>query len=376
MIYYIKKRYLVFLFALFLVLPFSKGLWADVLQTPENNSMNSQSQGPASTPSQMTLPPPSSMATTPSVTVDSEPSPSTNSGVNVTNMPPTPNTVTPNTDNRMEPNTAGTNPTGSLSNSPSTTTNNGTMAPTNPTGDIPNNVVLPSQKLDSNTDDSTANEEKISVFDSPSTIYKKVALSGATIFIQPVVDDIKGVIDSRVIYVGGTDNNPSHDSVMNNKTPGYVEAVQILYDPLAVNFIDIIDAYVKKTIQPSRTDGQFCYKGNMYAPKIYYYDSSEQTQLDNYFKKLATDYPDLTPKIAYTKIEGLKVWPAEEQYQKYYENNNVRYNYYYQSCSVDAILKQVWSGQPADNAKANNTSTNNTTSASSNKNTTSTTNSK
>jgi methionine-S-sulfoxide reductase len=138
---------------------------------------------------------------------------------------------------------------------------------------------------------------------------------------QSDFDHLPGVISTKVGYTGGKKIYPSYEEVCSGKT-GHVEAIQIVYDPQKISYEKLLAVYWE-SIEPTRSDGQFCDIGTQYRPLIFYHDE-EQRELAEKSKSAL--------KMKPIKVEILPAetfYEAEDYHQKYYEKNPSQYNFYY-----------------------------------------------
>jgi methionine-S-sulfoxide reductase len=107
---------------------------------------------------------------------------------------------------------------------------------------------------------------------------------------------------------------------------GYIEAVQIYYDPKIVTYDQLLD-YFWRHIDPTDGGGQFVDRGSQYRSVIFYQDD-EQRQIAEKSKQALEKSGKLRKPIATDLIKLTKFYPAEEYHQNYHTKNPVRYNYY------------------------------------------------
>lgn len=155
---------------------------------------------------------------------------------------------------------------------------------------------------------------------------------------QPVFDEVPGVLETVVGYAGGNEPNPSYEDVSSGGT-GYLESIQIKYDTNKITYQKLLHIFWHN-IDPLDNAGQFCDKGSQYRSVIFYHDAvqmeeakkSEQALKDqNHFANI---YTEIRPFTTF--------YPAEEYHQKYYQKNPVRYKYYRFRCGRDQRLKEIW----------------------------------
>lgn len=138
---------------------------------------------------------------------------------------------------------------------------------------------------------------------------------------QSDFDHLPGVISTKVGYTGGKKIYPSYEEVCSGKT-GHVEAIQIVYDPKKISYEKLLAVYWE-SIEPTRSDGQFCDIGTQYRPLIFYHDEEQRVLAEKSKSEL---------KMKPIKVEILPAetfYEAEDYHQKYYEKNPSQYNFYY-----------------------------------------------
>ena len=156
---------------------------------------------------------------------------------------------------------------------------------------------------------------------------------------EPPFDKLDGVLSTISGYTGGHTVNPSYKQVSSGKT-GHIEVVQIKYDANKIGFSDLLKVYWKN-IDPTRSDGQFCDKGEQYRPAIFYHDQ-EQKNLALESKQMLMDNKPFPDMLKVEIIKAATFYPAEEYHQDYYLKNPIRYRYYRYSCGRDKRLEEVW----------------------------------
>ncbi|WP_419714884.1 peptide-methionine (R)-S-oxide reductase MsrB [Fundidesulfovibrio soli] len=156
---------------------------------------------------------------------------------------------------------------------------------------------------------------------------------------------VPGVI--RVIsgYSGGKEPDPTYKQVSAGLT-GHLEAIQVYYDPRAVNYAALVD-YLFHHIDPTDAGGQFVDRGKQYRSAIYYRTDEERQIAEAARDKLAASGV-FEGKPIVTLIEPFTAfYPAEDYHQDYHTNNPLRYNYYRYGSGRDQFLKKVWGDKQA-----------------------------
>ncbi len=151
-----------------------------------------------------------------------------------------------------------------------------------------------------------------------------------------------GVVKVVSGYAGGRGDHPNYE---NYAEKGYVEAVQVFYDPQKVSYPELLD-YFWRHIDPTDPGGQFVDRGPQYRSVIYYHDEEQRRLAEESKKKLAGSgvfkKPIVTEIIQFTNF-----YPAEDYHQDYAHKNPVRYKYYRWNSGRDQFLQKVWGGRPA-----------------------------
>ncbi len=130
---------------------------------------------------------------------------------------------------------------------------------------------------------------------------------------QYYFEKAKGVIDTKVGYMGGHTQHPTYEQVCSHTT-GHYETIKVVYDTrqtdyekLARLFFDIHD--------PTQSDGQGPDIGQQYMSVLFYSDSS-QRQIG---EKLIAILETKGYKIATRLLPVTTFWEAEEYHEHHYD---------------------------------------------------------
>ena len=150
-------------------------------------------------------------------------------------------------------------------------------------------------------------------------------------------------------YAGGQGENPTYETYARM---GYVEVVQIHYDPKKITYEKILDHFWRH-IDPTDSGGQFADRGPEYRSIIFYQDD-EQKRIAEKSKQALEKSGKLGKPVATDLMRLNKFYPAEDYHQDYDTKNPVRYNSYRFMSGRDQTIKQLWednkspeSGNPA-----------------------------
>ena len=137
--------------------------------------------------------------------------------------------------------------------------------------------------------------------------------------------NIKGVISTKVGYMGGTITNPTYEDVCTDKT-GHIEVVQLIYDPYRVSYYKLLEIFWN-IHDPTQYNRQGPDIGTQYRSVIFFHNEkqkkiAEKSRIEleesrKYKKRIVTEI-----------IKATKFYLAEEYHQKYYQKKgNSRCNF-------------------------------------------------
>lgn len=155
--------------------------------------------------------------------------------------------------------------------------------------------------------------------------------------IQPSFERIKGIEGSLVGYANGNGKPATYNNYVQE---GYVEAIQITYDPNQVSYQTLLDLFLHQ-IDPTDPDGQFADRGTGYRPAIFYHSSEQKTIAEKALHELASS-GRFTKPIAISIEPFSNFFPAEEYHQNYKEKNPERYASYRMASGRQNFLENTW----------------------------------
>jgi peptide methionine sulfoxide reductase msrA/msrB len=154
---------------------------------------------------------------------------------------------------------------------------------------------------------------------------------------QPPFEGMKGVVRVVAGYAGGTGPHPTYEDYAEK---GYVEAVQVTFDPSLVSYGELLDVFWRQ-VNPTDPGGQFVDRGPQYRTVIFYRDdaqkrAAEQSKTDlaasgRFGQTLATEIAEETTFI-----------PAEDYHQDFYKKSPGRYQAYRSGAGRDTYLEKIW----------------------------------
>jgi peptide methionine sulfoxide reductase msrA/msrB len=150
-------------------------------------------------------------------------------------------------------------------------------------------------------------------------------------------EKVPGVLRVVSGYPGGTGENPTYETYAEK---GYIEAVQIIYDPAKVTYAQLLDVFWRH-IDPTDGGGQFVDRGPQYRSAIFTHDE-EQRRLAEKSKEDLAKSGRYSKPIVTEIIKFNRFTDAEEYHQDYYKKNPLRYRYYRHGSGRDQFLEKVW----------------------------------
>lgn len=162
-------------------------------------------------------------------------------------------------------------------------------------------------------------------------------------------EKVRGVAEAVSGFSGGTVANPTYRQVTRGGT-GHLEAVQITYDPDVISYEQILTLFLR-SIDPFDAGGQFCDRGESYAPAIFA-DGDDQTRTAR--QVIAAAEAELGRSIKVPVRAAVPFYPAEAYHQDYASQTRViltrfgpqskaeAYRKYRAACGRDQRVRAVW----------------------------------
>ena len=158
--------------------------------------------------------------------------------------------------------------------------------------------------------------------------------------VQPPFEKLPGVSQVLAGYAGGTGADPTYS---NYAEKGYVEAVQIKYDPSQISYTDLLNVFWRQ-INPTDAGGQFVDRGPQYRSVIFYQNDEQKREAEKSKAELAASGRFSQP-IVTEIIPATTFTEAEEYHQDYHSKNPVRYSYYRWRSGRDQFLDKTWGAE-------------------------------
>ncbi len=163
---------------------------------------------------------------------------------------------------------------------------------------------------------------------------------------EPPFEKLDGVVEVISGYTGGNTKNPTYAEVCSGTT-GHFEAVQVVYDPKKISYIELLNVFWKN-IDPTDSGGQFVDRGSQYRTAIFFHDE-EQKRLAQESKRALMTTGLYSMPIVTEILKITQFYKAEDYHQDYYKTCPARYNTYKQGSGREQILKKIWNGKEIKN---------------------------
>ncbi len=135
---------------------------------------------------------------------------------------------------------------------------------------------------------------------------------------EAVFLSLTGVQSVTSGYIGGTVENPTYEAVCKGTT-GHAEAVQIVFDPNKVHFVDLLVVFFA-THDPTTLNRQGADVGTQYRSEVFYENDDQKKITLDYINFLKENETFANPIItAVNKVS--KFYEAEKYHSNYYNNN-------------------------------------------------------
>jgi peptide-methionine (S)-S-oxide reductase len=148
----------------------------------------------------------------------------------------------------------------------------------------------------------------------------EVATLGGGCFwcLEPVYDQLKGVISVESGYSGGHLENPSYRAVCGGNT-GHAEVVRITFDPSVVSFRELLEIFF--TIHdPTTLNRQGNDVGTQYRSVIFYHSPEQEKVAREVINEV--NQAKLWPRPIVTEVTPItNYYEAEDYHQEYFANN-------------------------------------------------------
>ncbi len=142
--------------------------------------------------------------------------------------------------------------------------------------------------------------------------------------VEAVFEHVKGVVDVKSGYSGGTKASADYESVSGGRT-AHAEAVKITYDPSKVTYQQLLMVFFSVAHNPTELNRQGPDIGTQYRSAIFYTDEEQKNLSDAFIDAINKSKAFSSPVV--TQVVQLKdFFDAEKYHQDYlFKNPNDPY---------------------------------------------------
>lgn len=134
--------------------------------------------------------------------------------------------------------------------------------------------------------------------------------------VEPMYQDLKGVLSVESGYSGGQLDNPTYRDICTGMT-GHAEVIQVTFDPGIVTFRDILRVFFT-VHDPTTLNRQGNDTGTQYRSVIFYHSEDQKVAAQEIVREAqeAWDNPIVTEITAFERF-----YKAEDYHQNYFKDN-------------------------------------------------------
>lgn len=136
--------------------------------------------------------------------------------------------------------------------------------------------------------------------------------------LQPVFEDLQGVVKAEVGYTGGHAPNPSYELVCTDRT-GHSEAVRVEFDPEVLSYEDLLRIFFT-VHDPTTLNRQGHDVGTQYRSAIFFHSPDQKAAAERVIAEMEAARLWGNPFV--TELAPAGPWyRAEEYHQDYFRKN-------------------------------------------------------
>jgi peptide-methionine (S)-S-oxide reductase len=133
--------------------------------------------------------------------------------------------------------------------------------------------------------------------------------------VEAVFEHVKGVIDVRSGYSGGSPKTAQYEKVGSGET-GHAESVRITYDPSQISYGQLLKVFFSVAHDPTQLNRQGPDTGTQYRSAIFYSNDEQQRIAQAYINQL--DQAQVFGRSIVTQVAALQSFNEAEGYHQDY----------------------------------------------------------
>jgi methionine-S-sulfoxide reductase len=138
--------------------------------------------------------------------------------------------------------------------------------------------------------------------------------------VQDYFDQVPGVLETQVGYIGGHVDNPTYEQVCAHRT-GHAEATKVIFDPRKVSYETLLKQFFHMH-DPTQLNRQGPDVGDNYRSAVFYLDETQKNAAQKMIDELNRSGDYKKPIVTTLEKAGMW-WPAEEYHQKYTQKTGI-----------------------------------------------------
>ncbi len=144
--------------------------------------------------------------------------------------------------------------------------------------------------------------------------YERAIFGGGCFWgVEYFMQKLKGVVSTKVGYIGGGVVFPTYEEVCTGKT-GHIEAVEVVFDPEKIEYGTIVREFFE-IHDPTQKMGQGPDVGEQYQSAVFCLSEKQKKETEKILAILKKRGLNLETKL----LPGGRFYPAEEYHQHYYD---------------------------------------------------------
>jgi peptide methionine sulfoxide reductase msrA/msrB len=151
--------------------------------------------------------------------------------------------------------------------------------------------------------------------ESPEVKTEKAIFAGGCFWgVEYYMEKAKGVISTKVGYIGGKTENPTYKEVCSHTT-GHAEAVEITFDPQKTTFEEVAKLFFE-IHDPTQIDRQGPDIGDQYRSEVFYLNDDQKKTTEKLIKILEQKGFEVVTRLE----KAGTFYEAEDYHQQYYDH--------------------------------------------------------